>query len=169
MEKCLEGSCSGEAQESPWTPMGSTINSSLMMLPTVVGSWALWKHKRRKLLTFQLLAVVFMTAWRRLICARCRYYGKPCSTWLGVVTSKMMDRDESKELDRNAMIADFAYIGLLVLYPLPQVLKSFRLTVLYLLSTLLGFGNILTRACDRCGNEFCPMKDLYRRIFTAER
>jgi len=38
------------------------------------------------------------TAWRRFVCARCRYYGQKCSTLLGIMTARMMPRDEGKAL-----------------------------------------------------------------------
>ena len=62
------------------------------------------------------------------------------------------------------MIADFAFIGALVMLPLPQVLKSFRVAALYLASAAATVGAILFNACPRCGNDFCPMKDLSRAV-----
>jgi hypothetical protein len=62
------------------------------------------------------------------------------------------------------MIADFTFIGALVLFPLPQVLKKPKLAALYLASVAAGMSALLFNACGRCGNDFCPMKDLHDRL-----
>lgn len=150
--------------ESPWDHAGAVRNQVLMGAPLLVGSYAVAKHRPGKLLYYIPAAALFVTYWRRFVCARCQYYGQECSVMLGVMTARMMPRDESKPLDRNTMIADFAYIGALWLLPVPQARKSGRLAALYLLSVASGLLAILLGACGRCGNEFCPMKDLRKRL-----
>ena len=162
----METQC--ECEEQGWDEQAAMVNQALMTLPIVVGGWALLKYRPAKLLLYLPGAVAFMTVWRKYICARCQYYGQPCSTMFGVMTARMMPRDESKALDRNAMVADFAFLGVLALLPLPQVLKRFRLAVLYLLSIGVGMGSILKNSCGRCGNEFCPMKDVREKVLGAE-
>ena len=158
-EAADEGAC-----ETEWDRGAAVRNQVLMGAPVLVGSYAIAKQRPARLLLFLPAVMVFVTYWRRFICARCRYYGRECSTMLGVMTARIMPRDDSRALGRNAMIADFAYIGALSLFPLPQVLKSRRLAALYLLSTAAGATAILVGACPKCGNEFCPMKDLSNRI-----
>lgn len=150
--------------DAGWDMRSALLNSVLMGLPVPLGAYALAKYRPRKLFLYLPAAVGFVTAWRRFVCARCQYYGKQCSTVMGITTSMMMPRDESKPLDRNAMIADFAYIGALVLFPLPQAMKKARLGALYLASGAAAVASILLNACPRCGNEFCPMKDLHRAV-----
>jgi hypothetical protein len=155
--------CRGcEEAGSPWDTASAVRNQVLMSLPVAVGALALWKYRARKLLVYVPAAVYFMTGWRKYICARCQYYGTECSTMLGVATARMMPRDETKQLDRNAMTADLAYIGALVALPLRQVLKSPRLAAIYFAASIGGMASVLFTSCGRCGNEFCPMKDLYR-------
>lgn len=164
----MDGTSPGAGDPEPrggdFTPKESTLNTALMVSHMVIGSWAIIKNKPRKFPAYQVLCWVFLTAWRRFICARCRYYGQPCAAWYGVLTAYLMPRDESRDLDRRAMTADFSYITLLILYPLPQVLKSFRMSLLYICSVLVGYGNIIYRACGKCENEFCPMKDWNRAL-----
>jgi hypothetical protein len=142
----------------------AVVNSVLMGLPVPLGAHALAKYKPWKLLIYLPAAVGFVTAWRKFICARCQFYGKQCSTVMGITTAMLMPRDESRPLDRNAMIADFSYIGALVLFPLPQVMKRTGLAALYLASATAAVTAILLNACPRCGNDFCPMKDVHRII-----
>jgi len=150
-----------------WDRKSAMVNQLLMFLPTPIGAYALLKHKPRKLLPYLAGATAFVTVWRRFVCARCQYYGRECSTMMGITTAMMMPRDESRQLDRSAMVADFAIIGALVLFPLPQVFKEFHLTVVYLAAAAAGLGSILINACPRCGNDFCPMKDLHRAITSS--
>jgi hypothetical protein len=167
METCSgtvpEDRCCAEA-DTPWDTAGAVRNQLLMSVPIVLGAVALWRYRARKLLVYIPAVVYFMTGWRRYVCARCQYYGRECSTLLGVATARMMPRDESRELDRNAMALDLAFIGALVALPLRQVLKSPKLAAVYMAASAGGMGAILYGACGKCGNEFCPMKDLRAKI-----
>jgi hypothetical protein len=162
-----EKPCGCSACEQPVTPFDhrrAITNQVFMAAPVAVGTAALWRYRRRKLLVYLPAAAAFFTVWRRYVCARCQYYGTECSTMLGVITAKMMPRDETRHLDRNAMIVDFVFMGAIMLMPLRQVLKKPGLAIAYLGITAAGMGSILFSACGRCGNEFCPMKDLNRML-----
>jgi hypothetical protein len=117
------GCGAGEAA-SPWDMQSAVVNQVLMSAPALIGAVALARYRRRKLLIFLPAAIAFLTVWRRYTCARCRYYGQACSTLLGVATARMMPRDTTKELDRQTMQLDFAFLGAVMLIPLRQVLKS---------------------------------------------
>jgi hypothetical protein len=157
------GCGAGEAA-SPWDMQSAVVNQVLMSAPALIGAVALARYRRRKLLIFLPAAIAFLTVWRRYTCARCRYYGQACSTLLGVATARMMPRDTTKELDRQTMQLDFAFLGAVMLIPLRQVLKSRVLAVAYFLTSGACVAAILRNACPRCGNEFCPMKDLSRLV-----
>lgn len=152
------------AECSPWDRNSAIVNQVLMGIPVAIGAQAIARYRPLKLTYYLPGVVLLVTAWRRFVCARCQYYGKECSTLLGISTARMMPRDEEKALDRNTMMADFTYMGVLALIPLPQVLKKRRLAVLYLLSLAAFFSAVLFNACGRCGNDFCPMKDLEKRV-----
>jgi hypothetical protein len=143
-----------------WDMKSAVANQVLLCLPFPIGVYALWKHKPWKLPLFVGGAVAFLTVCRRYACARCRYYGRECSTLLGIATARMMRPNTDRELDRRAMAADFAFVGAVVMIPLPEALKSLRLAALYLGACAAAVGAILLNACPRCGNDFCPMKDL---------
>jgi hypothetical protein len=156
--------CEVDGAPSPWDLQSATVNQVLMSAPTLIGAVALLRYRRRKLLLFLPAAAAFVTVWRRYTCARCRYYGQACSTLLGIATARMMPRDTERELDRRTMQLDFAFLGALMLIPLRQVLKSRVLAVAYFLTSGACVAAILRNACPRCGNEFCPMKDLSRLV-----
>ena len=157
--------CATESEAAtPWDMQSATINQALMTLPIVIGTYAIARYRARKLLIYLPAVIAFLTVWRRYACARCQYYGKECSTLFGLATAKMMPRDTEHELDRQGMTIDLAYIGLLGIMPMRQVLKRPLLAIVYLVAYAGGFGAILINACGRCGNEFCPMKDLRRMV-----
>lgn len=157
--------CSGFDQpETPFDRRSAMTNQILMAAPVAVGTLALWRYRKRKLLVYLPAVVAFFTVWRRYVCARCQYYGTECSTMLGVLTEKMMPKDETRSLDRNMMIVDFAYMGAMMMIPMRQVLKKPWLALAYFGITAAGFGSIFFNACSRCGNEFCPMKDMSNKL-----
>lgn len=138
----------------------AVINQVLMVLPAAVGSLALARYRARLLFVYLPAVAGFFTLWRKYVCARCQYYGRDCSTLLGIATARMMPRDESHELDRNTMLVDFAWLGLIGALPVRQVLKSKVLALTYFVPLAAGLWRILTKACPACGNDFCPMKDV---------
>jgi len=152
------------SMESPWDTRSAMINQALLGAPELIGTLAIARYKPRKLLLFLPAAIGFVTAWRRFVCGRCQYYGETCSTMLGIMTARMMPPDESKPLDRNVMILDFTFLGTLWLLPLPQVFKKKWLGLLYAASVAACLGAVMTNACGRCGNDFCPMKDVYEAV-----
>ncbi|MBU1672569.1 MAG: hypothetical protein KKF41_03905 [Actinobacteria bacterium] len=154
----------GVTEVTPWDRSSAVRNQVLMSAPVVLGAWAIARHRPRRLLLYLPAAVAFMTLWRRWVCARCRYYGRECSTMLGVMTARMMPRDEEHALDRQTMMVDFAFIGALALIPLPSALKRPRLALAYLASLAAGLTAVVLDACPRCENEFCPMKDVRRSL-----
>lgn len=150
--------------DSVWDHESAVRNQILMGVPAVIGTYAIARYRAKKLLLYVPAVVLFLTYWRRYVCARCQYYGRECSTMLGIMTSRMMPPDESKALDRNAMIKDFAFVGLIALMPMPQAFKKTRLGLAYLLSLLIATSALFFSACGRCQNDFCPMKDVHKKL-----
>jgi hypothetical protein len=159
-----EEPCAGRAGDETWNITDAVVNQALMGVMTAVGAVAIARYRARKLLIYIPAVVAFLTWWRRYVCARCQYYGRECSTLLGVATARMMPRDETAHLDRRVMSVDLAMIGALALMPVRQVLKSPVLALAYLLSGAAGLSRVLLKSCGVCGNEFCPMKDLREMI-----
>ena len=157
-------SCEGRSKEPGEDTLRAGINTGLMASSMAIGAAAIARYKPIKLLLFVPGVIALATWWRKFVCARCVYYGRMCSTLLGVWTSKIMPRDEERELDREAMTVDLAFIGLLAAIPLPQVMRNRKLAALYFAMLVLGFGRILFQSCPSCANEFCPMKDMHRVV-----
>jgi hypothetical protein len=156
MEEC-------ESARDQWDRSSAVRNQVLMLLPMPIGAWAIARFKPRKLPAYVAGVVAFFTVYRRFTCARCQYYGRECSTMLGVMTAAMMPRSQ-KPLDRAGMTVDLSLLGALAMVPLPQVFKKWWLAFLYLASLGAGTAAILFTACGRCGNEFCIMKDVHRAV-----
>ncbi len=154
----------GENEGPNWDLKTAVQNQLAMMLPVFLGATALVRKRSKKLLPYLLLVGFFHTLWRRVVCARCQYYGKTCSTLLGIFTSRIMPRDEKKKLDRNTMLIDFTMVGLIAFLPLKEALSTKKVRVLYPVSLLLGISAIFFRGCPECGNDFCPLKQLYESV-----
>jgi hypothetical protein len=150
--------------ESTFDRTNAMVNQVFFSMPTVIALYAIAKYKPRKLPVFLAGNVALYTVMRRFACARCQYYGRPCSTMLGIMTAKIMPRDESKKLDRNGITADIAIILALGFYAMPQTNKSLKLALVYQASIVAAVGAILFNGCGKCGNDFCPMKDLRKAI-----
>jgi hypothetical protein len=157
-------SCEGRSQVPAEDSLRAGINTGLMGASMAIGAAAIARYKPIKLLLFVPGVIALATWWRKFVCARCVYYGRTCSTLLGVWTSKILPRDEERELDRDAMIVDLAFIGLLAAMPLPQVMRNRKLAALYFAALALGSGRVLFLSCPTCANEFCPMKDLHGMV-----
>src|SRR5450756_2906943 len=67
--------CPASQDASPWDRKSAITNQVLMGAPVLVGTAALWRYRRRKLLVFLPAGTAFLTVWRRWTCARCQYYG----------------------------------------------------------------------------------------------
>ena len=158
-----------EEVPSPFDRRNAMINTAFVFMPTVIALYAISKYKPRKLPLFITANAAFYTVMRRFGCARCQYYGKECSTMSGIMTARMMPRDESKPLDRNALIADMAIMSALGLYAMPQIFRSYKLAALYHASLIGSLSAHLFNACGKCGNDFCPMKDLRKAIIGTEK
>ena len=149
----------GELQcqvENPFTLKGAMINTVFYFMPEVIGVYAIAKYKPRKLPLFIAVNVGLNTVMRRFVCARCQYYGQPCMTMHGIMTAKMMSRNESKPLEGNAIVRDTVILISLGLYTAPQILKSYKLAALCLASLIAYTYIFLFSGCRKCGNDFCP-------------
>jgi hypothetical protein len=155
MEEC-------QVAPDPWDRASAIRNQVLMFLPMPIGAYAIARFKPRKLPAYISGVIAFFTVYRHFTCARCQYYGRECSTMLGIMTARMMPRDEKKPLDRSGMIADLSLLGALAMVPIPQVFRKPWLALLYLASLGAGTGAMLFTACGRCRNDFCIMKDVHR-------
>lgn len=140
------------------------VNTVLYFTCGIVAVYALAQHKPRKLPLYVGSSVVFNTWGRRFICARCDNYGKACSSLFGITTSKMMRRDECKSLTRNAILVEDVILYCIVLIPLPQILQSRWLTILYASGVIASSMGFFKYGCPNCGNDFCPHKDISKAL-----
>jgi len=155
--------CGGAAQEGPWPPHTAYLTTSLMAVPSLLGLYALLRKAPRRLPIFASLWVAIATAVRRVVCCRCDYYGKECSTLMGQWTAMLFPRDEDNPLTAEAFQLDFLLIGASFLYPLPQVkAMGRRYLALYLASALGGAAALRRLGCRYCPNAVCFMNPAYR-------
>jgi hypothetical protein len=157
-----------DKQESLFSRKNAMINQVCFLTPWAVVTYAVTKYKPRKLPIFIIANAAFFTVLRHFMCARCQYYGQPCSTFMGIMTAKMMPRNESRPMERKDLMNDFIYAFAPAFYAMPQILKNRKIALLYFASLFVSLSPILYNSCGKCGNDFCPMKDI-RKTFTKNK
>lgn len=160
----MEAELTQDQHENPFYLRNTVINQLLMLVGLVVGIYAVKKYKPRKLPVCIALSATFFTVGRYFTCARCQYCGQPCATMMGVMAARVMPKNESKVLSRNNIVFDFILLYAFVFSVLPQTLKSRKIALLFMASLLGCMGSLLCNSCGKCGNDFCPMKDLRKAI-----
>ena len=150
--------------ENPFDRKNAVANTVVAFIPFFISIYAVAKYKPRKLPLLLGAQAVFLTVGRRMVCARCQYYGQECSTMLGIMAAKMMPKDESRPLQRNDIIADFVLLFLPGVIAFPQTHKNHKLALLYTASVVAALGALLFNGCGKCGNDFCPLKDVHKAI-----
>ncbi len=145
-------------REGPWPPGTSAITTAAMGLPAAMGLYALLRKAPRRLPLFFSLWVAIGTAVRRVVCCRCEYYGRDCSTLMGRWTALVLPPDEENPLTPEAFQLDFLLIGVSFLYPLAQVrAMGRRYLALYLAAGAAGAAALRVLGCARCPNTVCFM------------
>jgi hypothetical protein len=153
-----------EAVQSPWDQRNAMVNTVFFLMPFLTGSYAIAKYKPRKLPFFLGAYAAFLTLGRRRICARCQYCGQECALIFGILTAKIMSCDKTRHFSRKDLYINFALLAAIESIPQPQVFKSRKLALLFYAFVVTRLGAVLFNACAKCGNDFCPTKDLHKAI-----
>jgi hypothetical protein len=152
------GTVCAECVESPWPHGTPYITTVFLQVPAMMGTYALLKKAPLRLPIFAGLWAATITVMRKATCCRCDFYGKECSTLAGKWTAMLYEKDEEHPLTADAFYVDFALIGAIMLFPLPQVKKMGRsYLILYVLAVLAGSAVIRLLACGNCPVAVCPM------------
>ncbi|HEY5531554.1 MAG TPA: hypothetical protein VIK22_06100 [Candidatus Anoxymicrobiaceae bacterium] len=139
------------------------MTTALFQAPALLGTYALLKKAPLRLPVFGAIWVAIVTVVRKVICCRCEYYGKDCSTIMGKWTAMLYDKDEEHPLTKEAFYLDFGLVGASILFPLPQVRKmGTRYLALYLAVSLASAAGIRHLACRYCPNTVCFMNPDHR-------
>jgi hypothetical protein len=150
-----------ECGESPWPAGTSYITTAFFGVPALMGMYALMKKAPMRLPIFAGLWLAITTVMRKVVCCRCEYYGKDCSTLMGKLTPYLYEKDSEHPLTAEAFYLDFALIGASMLFPLPQVKKMGRgYLLLYVLALVAGSVVIRLLACNNCPVAVCPMNSM---------
>jgi hypothetical protein len=150
------GAAAAGLPEHPWPTSTAFITTGSILPISAIGTYALLKGNRRKLLLWGMLWGALTTVSRREICARCPYYGEYCSTLMGKITPLMWPRSD-KPLTTQGFYWDIALAPALLLYPMPQVHRHSRqLLAAYLAAWILYLATMYNLACKRCPLTMCP-------------
>lgn len=150
------GAGCAECTESPWPHGTGYITTTLFGMPGLMGAYALLRKAPLRLPIFAGIWVAIVTWVRKIICCRCDFYGKECSTLMGKWTAMIYEKDEEHPLTTEAFYVDFGLIGASILFPLPQVRKmGARYLALYLAVVVASAVAIRQLACSRCPIDVC--------------
>ena len=143
---------------SPW-PAGTNWTMRLMFVPVIVTPvYILAQTNLLKLGLWLLLFGLFAYPLRYLVCARCPYYGQPCSTDLGKIVPRMFKKQEGKSM-RLGLWLDVVSFVLLFVLPLPEVWRWGGVpTILLWCGMFVALFLVMTKvACSPCPLTFCPI------------
>ncbi len=155
--------------ESPW-PAKNMKWTTASMLPTLlVGIYVLAHTNIAKLIIWLIIWVIFAYPLRYLICARCPYYGKNCSTYYGIMVKYMFKKQEGKSM-KTGLWLDIVFFLIIIGLPIPEMWQFGGIIMLpvwfgtmFLMSIAIG-----GMGCKYCPLTFCPvgkMNRMYTKFF----
>ncbi len=150
----------------PW-PKGIMKWTTFSMMPnTILAIYILSQTNVIKLVVWFIILILFCYPLRYLVCARCPYYGKNCSTYFGRIIPFLFKKQEGKSMKLGLWLDLVIYMILFVI-PLPEVWQFGGIFTLALyFGTLLFMSIIISRlGCANCPLTFCPIGQVSRRIW----
>ena len=143
---------------SPWARHTGILTGIPMIFITVLAVYILGKTNITALVLWLLLLFSFAVPLRYLICARCPYYGQPCSTMVGVLIPRLFKKQEGKSMVTGLWL-DVLFFLLLFVIPLPYAWLNFGwpVTLLWVNAVILGALALTRFGCARCPFAFCPI------------
>jgi hypothetical protein len=154
-------------RKSPWNPKVSRA-TGLPFLPIILlAVFVLAPSSIPRLIFWCALLIFFAYPLRYLVCARCPYYGQPCSSSFGTIVPRMFRKQEGKSM-KTGLWLDVVLFALLLLVPLPDMWRGgLLLTAVWLAAFFLFFAVLTKMACSVCPFTFCPIGQGGRAFWSA--
>lgn len=154
---------------SPWGHHVGILTGIPLILMTILAVYILGKTSNMALIVWLLLLFVFAVPLRYLICARCPYYGQPCSTVVGVLIPRLFNKQEGKSMVLGLWL-DVAFFLLLFLIPLPYAWNGlgWPMALLWINAIVIGFLVLTRFGCTRCPFTFCPTGKAARGLWIVK-
>jgi len=150
-------------KHSPWGRYTGILTGIPMTLIAVLAVYILGKTSFMALAVWLVLLFIFAVPLRYLICARCPYYGQPCSTMMGVLVPRIFKKQEGKSMVPGLWL-DVVFFLLLFFIPLPYAWRGFGWpgALIWVNAILFGFLLHTRFGCARCPFTFCPFNKTAR-------
>lgn len=144
--------------ESPWPGWVSWLTSITMLPVALCGAYILAATSPWKLAVWLGLFALFAVPLRYLVCARCPYYGKTCSTFMGRAVPLLFKKQEGQSMKLGLWL-DVVFMTLLFALPLTEAWRHGGLLLLLLWVSVFGsmFAVLSRVACSVCPFSFCPI------------
>jgi hypothetical protein len=152
---------------APWGRYAGILTGIPMILIAVLAVYILGKTSFTALVVWLLLLFVFAVPLRYLICARCPYYGQPCSTMVGVLIPRMFKKKQEGKSMVIGLWLDVAFFLLLFFIPLPYAWRGFGWpgALIWVNAIIFGFSIHTRFGCARCPFTFCPINKAARMVW----
>jgi hypothetical protein len=152
-------------QRPPWNPIVSRI-AGLPLIPMIaLGIYATYDAGPIKLIIWLIALGILIYPLRYLVCARCPYYAKDCSTSFGRIVPHLFKKQQGKSM-KIGLWLDVVFIAFLFIYPFPEVWKRGGLLTLLWSGSFLLFFMLITRlGCSVCPFTFCPIGKAGRKLW----
>lgn len=145
-------------KQSPWPKWVRWVTTLPILPMTALGIYILARTDTVKLIIWLTVLAVFAVPLRYLVCARCPYYGQPCSTTMGKIVPLLFNKQDGKPM-KFGLWLDVISFTLLFLLPIPEAyeLGGMILAVVWAGVLLLFFLLLSHFACTVCPLTFCPI------------
>jgi hypothetical protein len=144
----------------PWPHPGrNNLLAGLPLVP-ILGLALYILIKTSPLMLAIWLLAFFLFAWplRYLVCARCPYYGRHCSTIMGKLVPRMFKKQEGKSMKLGLWLDVVSFL-FLFLWPAPSAYQvgGMILALVWVGAFFLLFLFLSFFACAHCPLTFCPI------------
>lgn len=153
-------------KKAPWHPRVSRV-TGLPMLPVVaLAIYILAVNSLLFLALWVLLLVIFAWPLRYLICARCPYYGQPCSTNMGLLVTRMFKKQTGKSM-KPGLWLDLLFLIMLFAIPVwpAWISGGAMLTTAWVAAYAIWMGVLTRMGCAACPFTFCPIGKIGRFVW----
>jgi|YNPNPStandDraft_1061719.scaffolds.fasta_scaffold18911_3 hypothetical protein len=159
-------SCS---RQPPWPSWVSWLTTLTMLPVALCGAYILAHTSPWKLALWLGSFAVFAVPVRYLVCARCPYYGRSCSTQFGRAVPLLFRKQEGRSM-RLGLWLDVVFITILFALPVTEAWRLGGLLLLLLwVSMFASMFAVLSRAaCSVCPFTFCPIGRAGKALWRIE-
>ncbi len=147
--------------------LGVTLAQTTLQLGLLIlGIYILAVEAGVWIVPYVVLLILLYSVFRYYLCTRCEYYGTHCPSFgLGIYTSRIFPQQEGKSINIPVGAVDILSFFVVLFYPIPWLVNSIPLLILYLILLVSFFAVKSYTGCRYCNKDFCPLSTMSRKMF----